>query len=320
MSIYDDLPKPFFVLAPMFDVTDTVFRQVIASTAPPDLYFTEFVNVDGLQSAGRENLLKYLRFTDTEKPIIAQIWGKNPENYYKTAKDLVNMGFAGIDINMGCPDKSIVKNGCCSALINNRELAGEIIQATKEGATTQQCSLPISVKTRLGFNNIDLTWHEFLLNQKLNALSIHGRTKKEMSKVPPHWDKVAEIVKLRDKLFPATRIIGNGDVMSRADGLNLVKKYNLDGIMIGRAVFSDPFVFAVKSPWEGYSKKQRIDLYRRHVELFADTWQKDERKVHTLNKFCKVYIQGFDGAKELREKLMAANTTSELLDILARNS
>lgn len=306
------LNKPFFVLAPMFDVTDTVFRRVISECAPPDLYFTEFTNVDGLQSAGRENLLKYLKFTEHERPIIAQIWGKEPENYYKTAKDLVEMGFDGIDINMGCPDKSITKNGCCAALINNRELAAEIIAATKEGAGP----LPVSVKTRLGFNDIDLSWHEFLLNQKLDALSIHARTKKEMSKVSPHWDEVGEIVKLRDKLSPATKIIGNGDIMTRVEGLELAKKYNLDGIMMGRAVFSDPFVFAKKSPWSGYAKEQRIELYRRHVELFAEAWQNDERKVHTLNKFCKIYINGFDGAKELREQLMDAKTTDELLELL----
>lgn len=313
MSLFESLPKPFFVLAPMFDVTDTVFRRMIAECAPPDLYFTEFTNVDGLQSAGRENLLKYLRFTEQEKPIIAQIWGKDPENYYKTAKELVEMGFQGIDINMGCPDKTILKNGCCAALINNRELAAEIITAVKKGAG----SLPVSVKTRLGFNEIDLSWHEFLLNQKLDALSIHGRTKKEMSKVSPHWDTVGAIVKLRDKLSPTTKIIGNGDIMTRTQGLELAKKYNLDGVMMGRAVFSDPFAFAEKSPWGTYTKEQRLELFRRHVELFAETYPDGGRKVHILNKFCKIYIQGFDGAKELREQFMNAKSTEELLKLLS---
>src|SRR5690606_10563466 len=181
MSILQQLPKPFFVLAPMDDVTDTVFRQVIASTAPPDLYFTEFVNVDGLQSPGREKLLPKLRITDKERPIVAQIWGKNPENYYKTAKELVVMGFDGVDINFGCPDKTVVKNGLCVAMINNRELTGEIIQAVREGV---KGALPLSVKTRLGLNEVDYTWHEFLLKQKLNMLTIHGRTAKQLSKVP----------------------------------------------------------------------------------------------------------------------------------------
>lgn len=314
MNLTKDLPKPFFVLAPMFDVTDSVFRQVIASTSAPDLYVTEFVNVDALQSAGREAALIRLQYTPTEKPLIAQIWGLNPENYYKTAEDLVGMGFDGIDINMGCPEKHVVRNGACIALANNRELAGEIIAATKKGAG----SLPVSVKTRLGMSEIDFSWHEFLLEQKLNMLSIHGRTRKEMSKVPVHWDAVQTIRELRDKLSPTTLIVGNGDILTHAEGLELAKKHGLDGVMIGRGVFQDPFVFAPESPWQNYTPEQKLDLYRRHVELFAKTWTGGERKIHTLNKFCKVYVSGFDGAKELREKLMAAGSTTELLKLLVK--
>lgn len=311
-GIFQKLPKPFFILAPMYDVTDTVFRQVITECAPPDLYVTEFVSVDGLQSAGREKLQKYLRFTESERPIVAQIWGKKPENYYKTAQDLISMGFDGIDINMGCPDKTIVKNGCCAALINNRELAAEIIQATREGIGP----LPLSVKTRLGLGEIDLSWHEFLLSKKLNALSIHGRTAKQMSKVPADWGKIGEIRELRDKLSPNTVIIGNGDVLTRAQGRTLAKQYKVDGVMIGRGVFTDPFAFAKRSPWNGFTKEQRIAVFRRHVELFQQTYKDKERSLHVLNKFCKIYINGFDGAKELRETCMQAGTSEELLRIL----
>ncbi|HSX53153.1 MAG TPA: tRNA-dihydrouridine synthase [Patescibacteria group bacterium] len=309
-----DLPKPFFVLAPMEDVTDTVFRQVVASTASPDLFFTEFVNVDGLQSPGREKLLPKFWFTDKERPIIAQIWGKIPENFYKTAKELVKMGYDGVDINFGCPERGVIKNGCCIAMINNRELAGEIIQAVREGVGD---SLPVSVKTRLGLSEVDYSWHEFLLGHKLNMLSIHGRTAKQMSKVPADWYAIQHIREMRDRLFPATLIVGNGDVMDRAQGLTMAKKHGLDGIMIGRGIFNDPFAFANKSPWAGYSKQQKISLYKAHVELFAKTWKNNERKVYTLNKFCKVYINGFDGAKELREQLMKAGSTEELLNILS---
>ena len=328
------LPKPFLVLAPMDDVTDTVFRQVVANTAPPDLYFTEFVNVDGLQSPGRVKLLKKLRFTMQETPIIAQIWGKDPENFYKTACEISNgtfakemgieegINFAGLDLNMGCPDKTAVKHGTCAALINDRELAGKIIEASREGLEqgakdSNSPVLPLSVKTRLGFNQIDLTWIEFLLDKKLNMLTIHGRTKKEMSKVPAHWDVVGEIVKLRNKLSPSTLIVGNGDVESRKQAEELAEKYDLDGIMIGRGVFHDPYVFAKTSPWAAISKQERIGLYKNHVEQFARTWQNRERPIHTLNKFCKIYIQGFEGAKELREKLMQAKSTDELISILS---
>lgn len=307
-----NLPKPFLVLAPMDDVTDTVFRQVVASTAAPDLYFTEFVNVDGLQSEGREKLLPKLQFSAKETPIIAQIWGKEPENYYKTTLELKEMGFAGVDINMGCPIKAVVKNGCCSALINDRERAGEIIQAVQKAAGED---FPVSVKTRIGFGEVDLTWIEFLLGFKLNMLTIHGRTTREMSKVPAHWDVIGQCRELRDQLSPATKIVGNGDVLSYQQAQELVQQYKLDGIMIGRGIFEDPFVFAQKSPWRNYTKEQKLELFKKHIDLFAETWQHNERKLHTLNKFCKIYVNGFDGAKEMREKFMNAQTIDELGDI-----
>jgi len=316
MNILQQLPRPFFVLAPMDDVTDTVFRQIVVDAAKPDLFFTEFVNVDGLQSPGRDKLIKKLQFTTKEQPLIAQIWGKNLENFRKTAAELVEMGFAGIDLNMGCPDKTVVKNGCCSALINNRELASQIIKATQEGAAGR---VPVSVKTRVGFNHVDMSWIEFLLEHNLDMLIVHGRTRKEMSEVPAHWDLIGQARELRDKISPNTLIVGNGDVENRAHGLELAQKYGLDGIMIGRGIFRDPFAFAEKSPWPEYTEEQRVSLYRKHVELFAATWQHNERKIHTLNKFCKVYINGFDGAKELREQLMAAKSTDELLALLDQN-
>ncbi len=315
MNIWDKLPKPFFVLAPMDDVTDTVFRQVVAGTAAPDIFFTEFINVDALQSKGREATLPRLKFTKQEKPLIAQIWGLNPENFYKSAKDIQKLGFDGVDLNFGCPDKSVTRNGACSAFIlpENRGRAVEIINATRAGAP----ALPLSVKTRLGFSEVDYSWHELLLQQKLNALSIHGRTKSQMSKVPANWGAIAHIREIRDQLSPTTKIIGNGDVLTRQKGEALAKTHGLDGIMIGRGIFNDPFVFAKKSPWHDYSRQQKIDLYRRHVELFAKTWQHNERKIYTLNKFCKIYINGFDGAKELREQLMLAKTTTELITPLS---
>ena len=308
-----NLPKPFLALAPLDDVTDTVFRQIIAGTAPPDIFFTEFVNVDGLQSPGREKLLPKLQHTAKERPLIAQIWGKNPDNFYKTTLELKGMGFIGVDINMGCPDKAVVKNGCCSALINNREAAGEIIRAVQRAAGED---FPVSVKTRLGFGQVDLSWPEFLLSFKLNMLTIHGRTVKEMSKVPAHWDTINQVRQLRDHLSPATLMVGNGDVTSRSQALEYAKKYQLDGIMIGRGVFADPYVFAAQSSWATMPPADRLALFRRHIELFAQTWQPGQRQVHTLNKFCKIYVQGFDGAKELREQLMAARSTDQLLQLL----
>ncbi|MDO8591820.1 MAG: tRNA-dihydrouridine synthase [bacterium] len=368
-----NLPKPFFALAPMDDVTDTVFRQIVADCAPPDLFFTEFVNVDGLQSPGRPKLLKKLQFTDKEKPIVAQLWGINPENLYKTVKELKKMGFAGVDLNMGCPVKTVIKNGACAALINNRELAGEIIDATIEAAESvlprgthldaaqgggedrkgdvQHSTLtanrspqrsdapeatvgvggfadeqdravrvprhfPVSVKTRVGFTTVDMSWLDFLLSQKLDLLSIHGRTAKQLSSVPADWELIGQIVKMRDSLSPDTLIIGNGDVQTRSQGLQLAKKYKLDGVMIGRGVFHDPFLFAQKSPWEDWDKEQKIELFCKHIKLFAQTWQHGEYKFESLKKFAKVYINGFDGASELRSKFMKAETPEEALRLL----
>lgn len=312
------------MLAPMDDVTDVVFRQIVHEAAPADVYVTEFVNVDGLQSPGRPKLLRKLRFSASEGPVIAQLWGIHPDNFYKTAQQIADgtfarelgvpegINFAGIDLNMGCPAKSEVKNGTCSALINNRDLAVAIIKATQEGAG----GLPVSVKTRLGFSTIDLSWHELLLQQTLDVLTVHWRTRKEMSKVPAHWEYAADIVALRDRLAPQTKIVGNGDVITRKQGEELAATYGLDGIMIGRGVFQDPFVFADQSPWPVVTRQEKLALYRRHVQWFTDTWQHDERRLVTLNKFCKIYISGFDGAKELREQLMAAETAGELLAIL----
>jgi tRNA-dihydrouridine synthase len=316
MSLYTRLPKPFFVLAPMDDVTDTVFRQVVADCAAPDLFFIEFTNVDGLQSPGRPRIMKKLIHTEKDQPLVAHIWGKNPENFYKTAQQIASgeLGnFVGIDLNMGCPVKTVVGHGTCSALINNRPLAHDIIQAVQDGAGEK---LPVSVKTRLGYGNVDLTWHEFLLGHDLDMLTIHGRTRAQMSKVPANWDLIGQIRELRDKLAPNTLIVGNGDIMNRQQGLELAEKHKLDGIMIGRGIFQDPFAFAEESPWDDYSEEQCVELYKKHVELFKATWQEGERPIHTLNKFCKIYINGFEGAKEFREKLMAAESINALLGMI----
>ncbi len=312
--VFDKPPKPFFILAPMDDVTDTVFRQIVADCARPDLFFTEFVNVDGLQSPGRPRLMHKLALSPKEKPVFAQLWGLKPENFRKTAAEVRKMGFAGVDLNMGCPVKTVIKNGACAALINNRGLALDIIRATREGVGDD---FPVSVKTRVGFTTIDLNWIELLLNQKiLNMLSIHGRTAKQMSKVPANWDLIGQARQMRDSLAPETLIVGNGDVKDRTHGRELAKKYKLDGIMVGRGIFDDPFAFAEQSPWADFTKEQKIDLFRRHVELFVKTYKNHERRFETLRKFAKVYVNNFDGAKELREEIMAAENPSQLLAVL----
>lgn len=315
-SIYQQLKTPFTVLAPLDDVSDIVFRTIIGDCAKPDLFFTEFVNVDGLQSIGRERLIHKLWKSTADDPIIAQIWGKIPDNYFKTTQELIELGFAGVDINMGCPDKAVIKNGCCVALINNRELAKEIIDSTKAAARGK---IPVSVKTRLGFDQIDLSWHEFLLKQGLDALYIHGRTKKEMSLVPAQWDVINEIRIMRDKISPTTKIIGNGDIKDKSHGFEIANKYKLDGVMIGRGIFDNPYAFSDNSEqWLSAARQFKIDLYAKHVRLFSQTYKNRERSFATLKRFAKVYISNFEGANSLREEVVNKNSIEELIGVLSR--
>lgn len=328
--MYKTLQKPFFILAPMDDVTETVFRQIVLDAAAPDLFFTEFVNVDGLMSPGRPKLLKKLKFVPAETRLVAQLWGLKPENFKAIADQIASgalarelglpegCNFVGVDLNMGCPAKSEVQNGACSALIKleNRDLAEEIIDATREGLAGR---LPLSVKTRLGFNEVDMSWFEFLLGKDLDMLTVHGRTRKEMSKVPAHWDLIGEVVQLRNKMAPGTVVVGNGDVLSRRQGLDLAEQYGLDGIMVGRGIFQDPYLFGGDEAWRSVPRLERLQLFRKHVALFNETWGENSgRSILTLNKFCKIYVSEFDGAKELRDELMRAGAADELLRIIDR--
>lgn len=299
--------KPFFVLAPMDDVTDTVLRQMVQKHAPADIMMTEFANADGWCSPGREAIATRLKHLPIERPLIAQIWGITPEHYKQMANDIVELGFDGVDINMGCPVKDMIKRGACSALIENHALAAEIIAATREGVGGK---IPVSVKTRIGFNNIQTDdWIGFLLQQKLDAILVHGRTKRDMSKVPANWDEITKAVKLRDGISPSTIIVGNGDVMSLAEGRERAKQSGVDGVMIGRGLFQNFFVFAHKQPDKDLPMMLRI--LREHVVLHQNTWQ--EAKFEPLKKFVKMYVNGFEHASDTRNTLMLTKSHQELL-------
>lgn len=302
------LPRPFVALAPMEDVTDTVFRRIIQRTAPFDLYFTEFANVDGLQSPGRAFVGKRLRFEPEEQPLIAQIWGKKPENYYKTALELVESGFVGVDINMGCPVKAVVKSGCGGGMIDLPDDAVAVIQAVKEAVNGR---VPVSVKTRIGSKEFTPDWITTLLKQDLAMLTVHLRTVKEQSLVDAHWELMPEIKKLRDEIAPQTLLVGNGDVRDRAHAEELIATYGIDGAMIGRGIFHNPFAANTEVLWSEKPRNEKLKLYQEHVELFKETWD-EKHPISPLNKFCKTYVSGFDGAKEVRETLMHCKTIDEL--------
>ncbi len=307
-----ELPRPFTVLAPLDGVTDFVFRQMIVKFGKPDVLFTEFTSCDGLQSKGKKKLEGRLMFKPNEEPIVAQIWGANPKDFYETAKYIKKLRFSGIDINMGCPIADIIKGGGCSGLIKNPKLAAEIIKATKDGAG----GLPVSVKTRIGFANESIEdWIGFLLKQDLAALSIHLRTVGELSKTPAHWELMPKIIKMRDLYAPKTIVIGNGDIISFQEIKEKYKKYRCEGFMVGRGIFANPWMFNKSKNVEEISVKERFDTFLKHIKLYEKTWG-NTRNFANLKKFCKIYINNFKDAGEYRKKIMESKSLKELTEIV----
>lgn len=348
---WSQLPKPFFVLAPMEAVTDVVFRHVVAKAAAPDVYFTEFTNATGWAHAGDKATGGRLVKTDDESPIIAQLWGSVPEDMAKLSIHCAELGYDGIDINMGCPDQSAIKAGGGAGMIRTPDVAADIISAAKSSG------LPVSVKTRLGYTHIDewSEWLAYLLRQDIANLTIHLRTKKEMSKVPAHFELVPDIIKLRDEIAPNTLLSINGDIEDRDHGEQLIREYpGIDGIMIGRGIFHNPFCFSIETASssdveftktsaarvsdDASSTEARreavlensdsraadskkialIDLLHYHLDLF-DQWDTAEtpRKFDPLKRFFKIYIRDFDGAAELRDTLMHTKNTAEVRAVLS---
>jgi tRNA-dihydrouridine synthase len=323
LNFWKKLPAPFIIMAPMEDVTDTVFREIVLKGSEPGhlhVVFTEFTSVDGLlDPRGKDKVAHRLFVNDSERrllnqkkvKIVAQIWGSDSEKFYKAARYISSEhNFDGIDINMGCPVKKIVKNAACSALINFPDIAGEIVQATKEGT-----SLPVSVKTRLGFNRIKTEeWISHLLHYKPAAITIHGRTQKMMSNGEVNWQEITKAVQLKNEINPDTRIIGNGDVGSYQEALLKCKEYYTDGIMMGRAIFKNINVFGP----DRSSPANNPEMLRKHIELFSKTWGPD-KNFNLLKRYFKIYLNQFQGAAHLRQQLYHTESISEALDIINEN-
>ncbi|WP_042225173.1 tRNA dihydrouridine synthase [Oceanobacillus manasiensis] len=310
-NFWRDLPRPFFILAPMEDVTDVVFRHVISEAGRPDVFFTEFTNSESYcHPEGKQSVRGRLTFTEDEQPIVAHIWGDKPEYFRQMSIGMAELGFKGLDINMGCPVANVAGNGKGSGLIRRPEVAAELIQAAKAGG------LPVSVKTRLGYTNVD-EWHDWLrhlLEQDIVNLSIHLRTRKEMSKVDAHWELIPEIKKLRDEVAPDTLLTINGDILDRQTGMELVEKYGVDGVMIGRGVFTNPFAFE-QEPKE-HSSEEYLDLLRMQLDLHDKYAKIEPRPMKPLRRFFKIYVRGFRGASELRNQLMSTESTDEVRALL----
>lgn len=306
-----ELPRPFFVLAPMEDVTDVVFRHVVSEAGRPDVFFTEFTNTESFcHPEGIHSVRGRLTFTEDEQPMVAHIWGDKPEHFREMSIGMAEMGFKGIDLNMGCPVANVATKGKGSGLIQRPETAAEIIQAAKAGG------LPVSVKTRLGYSEIDewRDWLKHVFEQDIANLSIHLRTRREMSKVDAHWELIGEIKKLRDEIAPDTLLTINGDVPDRKTGLELAEKYGIDGVMIGRGIFHNPYAFE-KEPRE-HTSEELLGLLRLHLDLFDKYSKNESRLFKPLRRFFKIYVRGIRGASELRHQLMSTNTTDEARELL----
>ena len=310
-NFWNELPRPFFILAPMEDVTDIVFRHVVSEAARPDVFFTEFTNTESFcHPEGIHSVRGRLTFSEDEQPMVAHIWGDKPEQFKEMSFGLADMGFKGIDLNMGCPVANVAKKGKGSGLILRPETAAEIIQASKAGG------LPVSVKTRLGYYEIDewKDWLKHVFEQDIANLSIHLRTRKEMSKVDAHWELIEAVKALRDEIAPDTLLTINGDIPDRPTGLELAEKYGIDGVMIGRGIFNNPFAFE-KEPRE-HSSKELLDLLRLHLSLFNKYAEDETKQFKSLRRFFKIYVRGIRGASELRHQLMSTETVDEARTLL----
>ena len=331
-NFWQELPKPIFVLAPLANVTDAAFRRVIAKYSKPSgpaVFYTEFVSADGLCRAnkeGRAKLMRDLLFTEEERPIVAQFFTSNPEHMEKAAALAQELGFDGIDINMGCPDKTVERQGAGAALIKSPELAVELINAAKRGAP----NLPVSVKTRLGYNaDVLEEWLPKLLAAEPAALVLHARTRKEMSKVPARWERVKRAVEIRNELKSKTLILGNGDLQDINDARAKVAETGADGAMLGRAIFGRPWLFSsTKSSFSGemnttptpvkedfVSLELRLQILVEHTKLFEELLG-DIKSFALMKKHFKAYVEGFDGAKELRTRLMETENATQIEGVI----
>lgn len=333
----------------MADVTDAAFRQLITTYGKPDVMWTEFVSANGLMSGGREILKRDLVFSDNERPIVAQLFSADATQMEGAAKLVAQMGFDGIDINMGCPDKTIEKQGAGAGMIKTPDIAISVIAAVKRGIAAAGKDIPVSVKTRVGYASpIVREWIGMLLEQDIAALTVHARTRKDLSKAPAQWDYLKEVVALRDKIAPETVIIGNGDVISLSDGIEKARETGVDGVMVGRALFGNPWFFDAsrqvvatlpkKQPYviraipflkrwfdtrrgaavsfiKPITTRERLSVMVEHAMLF-ETLLGDIKNFSVMKKHFKAYVTGFDGAKELRMVLMETKNASEVNTIV----
>lgn len=303
------------VLAPMADVTDSAFRRVIGKYGRPDVFWTEFVSADGLcHSEGRKKLSIDLLFSKAERPIVAQLFTGHSDKMREAAKLVAELGFDGLDINMGCPDRKVEKQGAGACLMRTSEVAVELIRAAKAGIKDAKSEIPVSIKTRIGYAKNELaTWLPKLLAENPAVVTIHARTRKEMSDVPARWTHIKEAVQIRNQLKSQTLIFGNGDVRDLADARFKARETGCDGVMLGRAIFGNPWLFSEYQP----TVKEKLSVLAEHNKLFEKLFKK-QKNFAVMKKHFKAYVGGFDGAKELRTLLMEAKTAKEVGNVIRK--
>lgn len=323
-GFWDNLNKPFFVLAPLANVTDASFRQHIIRYSRPDVIWTEFVSADGLcHPVGQKALLQDLVFQENERPIVAQLFTAHPEKMREAAKLCAELGFDGVDINMGCPDKNVMKQGAGASCMKDPENAVALILAAKEGVKEAGKAIPVSVKTRLGFNEDTLEeWLPQLLVAEPAAITLHARTKKDMSQVPARWERVKRAVEIRDEVGSKTLIIGNGDVISMADARAKVAETGCDGVMFGRAIFGNPWLFdetrqGLTAETGGITVAEKIDAALVHTEMYLEHWG-SKKSFELMKKFYRAYINNFPLAKELRAEMMEKKSFEEIKKVVEK--
>lgn len=301
--------KPFFALAPMADVTDYAFRSCFVEKERPDVLWTEFVSADGLVHSPevRKRIQKDLFFGENERPIVAQIFTGKPEVMREAVNIITSLGFDGVDINMGCPDRSVEKQGAGAICIKDPARAVALIQTALEEVNG---AIPVSVKTRLGYSTKDMGWIRTLLMTGISALTIHLRTRNEMSKVPAHWEQMYEIVAMRNEISPKTVLIGNGDVESRRQGIELAEQYGVEGIMVGRGAFGNPWFFSDYTP----NIRETLEMLVFHIHMFEQ--YVSHKNFAVMKKHFKAYVKGFDGALDLRIRLMETATPDQAREVL----
>jgi nifR3 family TIM-barrel protein len=334
MNFWQNLPSPFYVLAPMADVTDAAFRRMIAkysahtradgTVGGPDVMWTEFVAADGLVRAtpeGKKKLMADLIYVEEERPIVAQLFTRDEDHMEQAAALCLELGFDGVDINMGCPAGAIIDQGCGAAMIRTPEVAAKVIRAAKRGAQSDNGGIPVTVKTRLGYHRDTLEeWLPYLLNEMPAAITLHARTRKEMSKVPARWERVKDAVAMRDDFLGKDknliRIIGNGDALSLADSQSKIDAAGADGVMLGRAIFGNPWLFNPNLTVDQVPLETKMRVMVEHTKLFVELLP--FKNFALMKKHYKAYVHGFPGAVEFRQELMAKETVEEIEEMVER--